>query len=162
MSATASKSKDVHAAAPTTSGRLFFLDLGGGRVLSANPDGSDLKTIISEGRKLPDGLVVDPFQGKPPVRKIAGYSHASEAETQTAIIPDEILGPLVRLALEYVDSAADYLFDALHGIEGIRKAGRNFEYRANRYLRGLGHPSMDWRARDSKAALAAYASCTRS
>lgn len=84
-----------------------------------------------------DGLVVDPFQGKPPVRKIAGYSHASEAETQTAIIPDEILGPLVRLALEYVDCAADYLFDALHGIEKIRKAGCDFEYRANRYLRGL-------------------------
>ena len=45
------------------SGRLFFLDLGGGRVLSANPDGSDLKTIISEGRKLPDGLVVDVAAG---------------------------------------------------------------------------------------------------
>jgi len=28
-------------------------------VLSANPDGSDLKTIVAEGRKLPDGLVVD-------------------------------------------------------------------------------------------------------
>jgi hypothetical protein len=41
------------------SGRLFFLDAGAGRVLSANPDGSDLKTIVSEGRKLPDGLVVD-------------------------------------------------------------------------------------------------------
>ena len=52
MSATESK----HA---TTSGRLFFLDLGGGRVLSANPDGSDLRTIVSEGRRLPDGLVVD-------------------------------------------------------------------------------------------------------
>jgi DNA-binding beta-propeller fold protein YncE len=43
----------------TTSGRLFFLDVGGGRVFSANPDGSDLKTIINEGRKLPDGIVVD-------------------------------------------------------------------------------------------------------
>src|SRR5690348_479543 len=43
----------------TTSGRLFFLDLSGGRILSANPDGSDLKTIINEGRKLPDGLVLD-------------------------------------------------------------------------------------------------------
>ena len=40
-------------------GRLFFLDVAGGRVLSANPDGSDLKTIVEEGRKLPDGLVVD-------------------------------------------------------------------------------------------------------
>jgi hypothetical protein len=59
MSATTSMSKDSHATAATTSGRLFFLDLGGGRVLSVNPDGSDLKTIITEGRKLPDGLVVD-------------------------------------------------------------------------------------------------------
>ncbi len=40
-------------------GRLFLLDLGGGRVLTASPDGSDLKTIVEEGRKLPDGLAVD-------------------------------------------------------------------------------------------------------
>jgi len=46
-----------------TSGRLFFLDAGGGRVFSANADGSDLKTIISEGRKFPDGLVVDAAAG---------------------------------------------------------------------------------------------------
>src|SRR6202790_5799331 len=39
--------------------RIFFLDLGAGRVLSANPDGSDLQTLVSEGRKLPDGLIVD-------------------------------------------------------------------------------------------------------
>jgi len=32
-------------------------------VLSANPDGSDLKTILNEGRKLPDGLVVDAAAG---------------------------------------------------------------------------------------------------
>ena len=31
--------------------------------LSANPDGSDLKTIVEEGRKLPDGLVVDSAAG---------------------------------------------------------------------------------------------------
>ena len=47
----------------TPSGRLFFLDIGGGRVLSANPDGSDLKTLINEGRKFPDGLVVDAAAG---------------------------------------------------------------------------------------------------
>ena len=28
-------------------GRLFFLDVGGGRVFSSNPDGSDLKVIVS-------------------------------------------------------------------------------------------------------------------
>ena len=44
-------------------GRIFFLDVAGGRVLSANPDGSDLKTIVEEGRKLPDGLVVDSAAG---------------------------------------------------------------------------------------------------
>ncbi len=47
----------------TAAGRLFFLDLAGGRVLTSNPDGSDLKTIVSEGRKLPDGLVVDSTAG---------------------------------------------------------------------------------------------------
>jgi hypothetical protein len=35
----------------------------------------------------------------------------SEPENQTRIIPDEILGPLVRAALEYVDDFADYLLD---------------------------------------------------
>jgi hypothetical protein len=42
---------------------LYFLDLAGGRVLSSNPDGSNLKTIIDEGRKLPDGLAVDGAAG---------------------------------------------------------------------------------------------------
>jgi DNA-binding beta-propeller fold protein YncE len=45
------------------SGRLFFLDLGAGRVLSANPDGSNLKTIVNEGKRLPDGIVVDADAG---------------------------------------------------------------------------------------------------
>ena len=43
--------------------KIFFLDLGGGRVLSANPDGTDLKTLLIEGRKLPDGLAVDAAAG---------------------------------------------------------------------------------------------------
>src|SRR5580692_5917173 len=43
--------------------RIIFLDLGAGRVLSANPDGSDLKTLVNEGRKLPDGLAVDVAAG---------------------------------------------------------------------------------------------------
>jgi len=47
----------------TRSGRLFFLDNGAGRVLTANPDGSDLSTIIDEGRKGPDGVVVDVAAG---------------------------------------------------------------------------------------------------
>jgi hypothetical protein len=63
MSNTASKSARSPSAAKKTFGRLFFLDLGGGRVMSVNPDGSDLKTIVSEGRKLPDGLAVDAAAG---------------------------------------------------------------------------------------------------
>jgi DNA-binding beta-propeller fold protein YncE len=46
------------------SGRLFFLDLSAGRVLSVNPDGSDLKTIVDEGRRLhPDGVAVNAATG---------------------------------------------------------------------------------------------------
>ena len=59
MSSTAFKPRSAELDARSDSGRLFFLDLGGGRVLTANPDGSDLKTIITEGRRLPDGIVVD-------------------------------------------------------------------------------------------------------
>ncbi len=63
MSAMTSTPTGTDAKKAATSGKLFFLDLGAGRVLSANPDGSDLKTIISEGRKLPDGLALDVAAG---------------------------------------------------------------------------------------------------
>ena len=43
-------------------GRLFLLDLSGGRVLSLNPDGSDRKIIVTECRN-PDGVVVDAEAG---------------------------------------------------------------------------------------------------
>jgi hypothetical protein len=56
-SSKASKSETVKVAV-TTVGRLFFLDLAADRVLTSNPDGSDVKTIVNEGRKLPDGIVV--------------------------------------------------------------------------------------------------------
>ena len=55
----ASQSKPRKSTANATIARLFVLDLGGGRVMSCNPDGSDLKTIVTEARKLPDGIVVD-------------------------------------------------------------------------------------------------------
>ena len=59
MDTTLTKSEKTPSEKNAVTGRIFFLDLGGGRVLSANPDGSDLKTIVVEGRKFPDGLVVD-------------------------------------------------------------------------------------------------------
>ena len=41
-------------------GRIFFLSLsGGGRVLSANDDGTDLKVILGGRNAGPDGIVVD-------------------------------------------------------------------------------------------------------
>jgi DNA-binding beta-propeller fold protein YncE len=45
------------------SGRIFFLDLGAGRILSAKPDGSDLKVIINGGQRHPDGIAIDPQRG---------------------------------------------------------------------------------------------------
>lgn len=59
MSSTALKPRFGQPVPGSDSGRLFFLDLGAGRVLTSNPDGSDLKTIVNEGRRLPDGIVVD-------------------------------------------------------------------------------------------------------
>ena len=59
MSSSAAKSKSSKVATKATSGRLFVLDVSAGRVLSCKPDGSDLKAIVSEGRRLPDGIVVD-------------------------------------------------------------------------------------------------------
>jgi hypothetical protein len=63
MPSTNSNSKPTKSGSNSTSGRLFFLDLGGGRVMTVNPDGSDLRTIVSEGRRLPDGIVVDVAAG---------------------------------------------------------------------------------------------------
>src|SRR6266436_5582481 len=57
-SSKASKSETAELAAKTVA-RLYFLDLSAGRILTSNPDGSDLKTIVNEGRKLPDGIVID-------------------------------------------------------------------------------------------------------
>ncbi|WP_263358582.1 3-hydroxyacyl-CoA dehydrogenase [Acidicapsa ligni] len=63
MSSSISTQKEMNLAHASGSGRLFFLDLGAGRVMSANPDGSNLKVLVNEGRKLPDGLVVDAEAG---------------------------------------------------------------------------------------------------
>jgi len=43
-------------------GRLFVLDLSGGRVFSMNPDGSDSQTLVT-GCHLPDGIAIDTEAG---------------------------------------------------------------------------------------------------
>ncbi len=40
-------------------GRLYFLDIRGGRVVSAALDGSDVKVLLSGRTGIPDGIVVD-------------------------------------------------------------------------------------------------------
>jgi hypothetical protein len=62
-SSKASKSETVLKFPAKTSGRLFFLSASSGQIFSANPDGSDLKIILSEGRRIPDGIVVDTEAG---------------------------------------------------------------------------------------------------
>src|ERR1700751_3432348 len=57
------KPKAARSAARPRSARLFFLSASAGQVLSANPDGSDVKIIVSEGRRIPDGIVVDTEAG---------------------------------------------------------------------------------------------------
>jgi hypothetical protein len=46
----------------TQVGRLFVLDLSGGRVFSMNPDGSDSKTLVT-GCRMPDGIALDLEKG---------------------------------------------------------------------------------------------------
>jgi hypothetical protein len=57
MSKQASKPK-VKSVAKGTAGRLFVLDLSGGRIFTVNPDGSEKKVIVTDCH-LPDGIVVD-------------------------------------------------------------------------------------------------------
>jgi DNA-binding beta-propeller fold protein YncE len=63
MAVKSSKSKISKSTPKATTARLFFLSVSSGQVFSVNPDGSDLKVIVSEGRRLPDGIVVDVAAG---------------------------------------------------------------------------------------------------
>src|SRR5580658_5842260 len=63
MDVKSSQSKIRQTAATATKARLFFLSASSGEVFSANSDGSDLRTIVSEGKRLPDGIVVDVAAG---------------------------------------------------------------------------------------------------
>src|SRR6266852_8261919 len=63
MAVTTSKSKTSKTTTKATTARLFFLSASSGQVFSANPDGSDLKVIVNEGRRIPDGIIVDTDAG---------------------------------------------------------------------------------------------------
>src|SRR6266496_390900 len=51
-------SKPTRPSSAKAIGRLYFLEASGGRIHSANADGSDRKVIVS-GARVPDGVVVD-------------------------------------------------------------------------------------------------------
>jgi DNA-binding beta-propeller fold protein YncE len=63
MAVKSSKWEIKNTTAKAMTPRLFFLSVSSGQVFSVNPDGSDLKVIVSEGRRLPDGIVVDADAG---------------------------------------------------------------------------------------------------
>jgi hypothetical protein len=58
----AESAKPIRAASAVRRGRLFLLELSGGRIHSMNADGSDRKTIVT-GCHFPDGIVVDAQKG---------------------------------------------------------------------------------------------------
>jgi hypothetical protein len=63
MTATSSSSTlKRETATELATGRLFVLDLSGGRVFSINPDGSGAKTLVT-GCRHPDGIAVDAEAG---------------------------------------------------------------------------------------------------
>src|ERR1700745_3035862 len=58
MSATETLKATRPTGGKAATGRLYFLEASGGRIHSANADGSDRKVIVS-GARIPDGVVVD-------------------------------------------------------------------------------------------------------
>jgi hypothetical protein len=59
MSSTSKNTK----ASSNKSGRVYFIDASGGRLLSINPDGSDLKVLVTGRHRIPDGIVIDKAAG---------------------------------------------------------------------------------------------------
>jgi integrase len=94
---------------------------------------SVLEKLSLYSRVMQDGIVIEPLKGEPSGR-VVGWSMASLLETQTEIIPDEILGPLVQKSLEYMDRFAAYLLDASEAVEAIRGREGDFAYWSARYL----------------------------
>jgi hypothetical protein len=62
MSETQASKSRTSSEEKTAVGRLFVLELSGGRIHSMNLDGSDNKTVVTDCR-LPDGIVVDAQAG---------------------------------------------------------------------------------------------------
>lgn len=94
---------------------------------------SILQKLFLYRQAMRDGLAFEPLKGES-ARKMAGENKASQLANQTEVIPDEILGPLVRAAIEYVDRFSPYLLDICEAVEDIRKRKRWFGVWARRYI----------------------------
>ncbi len=44
-------------------GRIFFLDVSGGRIVRADPDGKNSIAVVTDCRRTPDGIAIDPTAG---------------------------------------------------------------------------------------------------
>jgi hypothetical protein len=55
----ATSTKTIPKMSVKAAGRLFILDMSGGRIVTVNPDGSDRRVIVRDLAHLPDGIVVD-------------------------------------------------------------------------------------------------------
>src|SRR5215468_752453 len=93
-----SKSKPKSAGKKGLAARLFLLELSGGRIHSMNPDGSDRKTIVTDGR-LPDGIAVDvdaghiywTNMGNPPVNDGSIERADLDGRNRKIIIPQGVI-----------------------------------------------------------------------
>jgi sugar lactone lactonase YvrE len=63
MSTSSTSTRSSAAEATTRTARIVFLDVSGGRIVSANPDGTDATAIVTGCRRMPDGIAVDAAAG---------------------------------------------------------------------------------------------------
>jgi integrase len=82
-----------------------------------------LQKLFQYRHVMKDGLVIDPLKGEL-AANIASRNAGSSFESKTQIIPEEVLGPLVRGALQYVGQFAGYLLDACDKLQKIRNGKR--------------------------------------
>jgi len=97
MSTSMAKPKVHKAGSNHTKGRLFFLDLSAGPSAYRKSDGSDLKAIVSEGRRLPDGIVVDVAAGHIYWTNM-GHPSANDGSIERADLDGKNLTHIIPLA----------------------------------------------------------------
>lgn len=107
---------------------------------------SALEKLRLYSRIMQHGMVVEPLNGEHP-GDVVGWDLASLLESQTEVIPDDVLGQLVRASLEYIDHFSGFLLDASDAVEQIRhmerRVGRRPNERAIQFLQR--HDSSPYR-----------------